>query len=296
MKFSTSFVILLLSCLSSKVIAENVIRYLFNNGVPNSALICNATDWAKIDPFFDNVKSTRRSLRQVNTISQARTLDFEMDIIGQHNVKERDLQTHTAAYCKRECEGIASRQYCKASGCTWYVVRRNLGDNMSERDLQSTWCTNTANSINSQINNLVATKQLSGPCINLMNAPRKIECLDDIIYGVVEHFNIWNADTDVMIKKDARNGYSVCGANVRLNIEARTNPCVVAVKTELRGPNGYYATNDEAKVPYTIFGNSGAKVYNMYGNILQPGSYTIKAVPDGDTTKTKEMTFTVANC
>jgi hypothetical protein len=302
MKLSTSFILLVFSFLSSGATAAkflssgataaNVIRYLFNNGVDQLGLVCNATDWTKINPIFNITYTGRRNLRQVNIVNKDRTLDFEMDIIGQHNIEERALQK-TPAQCREDCKGYANR--CRASGCDWYIVRRNLGGEMSARELQTAWCTSTAGLINTQLDNLVSTKKVSAPCQLLLSAPRMIECWDDIIYGVVEHFNIWNADTDVMIKKDARDGFSVC-ASIRINVEARTNPCVVSAKTVLTGPNGYYANNTDVKVPYSVFGNTGAKVYNFNGNFLAPGNYTITAIPDGDSTKTKQMTFTVANC
>jgi hypothetical protein len=291
MNLSTKAALLLLSLVSSGVTAENVIKYLFNNGIPNAALVCNATDWTKIDPIFNYTKVRRRTLRQVATVTKERTLDFEMDIIGQHNAHERSLLT--AAQCRNICDGTASGQYCRASGCTWYIVR-NLAANMNERELQEAWCTNSANFINAQLDSLVINKLVSNPCQLLLSAPRKIECVNDIIYGVVEHFNIWNADTDVMIKKDARDGFSVC-ASIRINVEARTNPCVVSVQTQLTSP-GYFANNTEAKVPYSVFGNTGAKKYNFNGSFLNPGNYTITAIPDGDTSKTSQMTFNVANC
>jgi hypothetical protein len=295
MKLSTSITLVLLSFLSFEVNAENVMRYLFNNGIEQAGLNCSATDWAKITSIFNNTSPIRRNLRQINIVKKERAMDFEVDIIGQHNIRERELQK-TPAECRNICSRYAKGQRCIGTqGCEWYIVRRNLASNINERELQETWCSKTAKSINTQLDSLVSNSQVSTSCRLLLSAPRMIDCWNDIIYGVVEHFNIWNADTDKMIKKDARDGFSVC-ASIRINVEARTNPCVVSVKTQMTGPDGYFANNTDAKVPYSIFGNTGAKVYNFYGNLLAPGNYTIAATPDSDSTKTSQMTFNVANC
>ena len=271
--------------------AENVMRFQFNNGIEVEGLSCTDADMNKINPIFDNINPNRRNLRQINIISKDRPMDFEMDIIGQHNIKDRELAT--AAECKNLCKGQTKGYYCRGTpGCDWYIVRRNLAGNMTERELQSTWCTSTANSINNQLNTLVSKKLVSLNCQKLLNAPRKTLCVNDIIYGIVEHFNAWNAATDVMIQKDARDGYTVC-KSTRITFQAVTNPCVKFVLTELRGPNGYYKSNYEGTAPYTIFGNDGG---DMYGQLLALGTYRITAIPDGDESKTKLLTFTVANC
>jgi hypothetical protein len=256
MKLSISFPFLLVSLvLGSGVTAESVMRYLFNNGIGDKDLFCDVTDWAKIDPIFEHARTARRNLRQVNTVRRKRASDFEMDVIGRHNIKERELQ-YTASQCRNFCAGQVKGTYCRATGCTWYIVRRNLARNMSERDLQETWCTITANSINAQLDNLVSTNQVSNPCKLLLNAPRKIECLNDIVFGEIQKFNVWSADTGKVVKDAFELGYKFC-SSVGFNFEAQTNPCVKSVLSVLTGPNGLVASTTESIAPYTAFGSLG---------------------------------------
>lgn len=109
MKTVTTFVIVLLSFICTDVSAENVMRVLFNNGLQNASLSCNASDWAKIDPIFTAVKPTRRNLRKVDVVSNDHMADFEMDVIGNDKVadeKKRKLLTN--AQCRNLCAGQAS--------------------------------------------------------------------------------------------------------------------------------------------------------------------------------------------
>jgi hypothetical protein len=279
MKASTSFAVLLLALLSSGATAENVMRYLFNNGIKNGEFSCNATEWAKIDPIFEAVNPNNRNLRQEKVYNKKSTSHFEIDVIGNNEAKRKLL---TGAQCKNLCAGQAEGTYCRATGCTWYIVRRKLGN----------WCFDTAGSINAQLDSLVSRKLVSSSCQNLLKAPRKIECLDDIVFGEVEQFNVWNADNDKVLKKDAFDGYSFC-ASIQLNIEVITNPCVKFVQLELQGPNGFLMSNRLSALPYTIFGNSGN---DIFGRSLAVGEYRISATPDDFGSKKKELRFLVTQC
>jgi hypothetical protein len=278
----TPFTILLLSFILPRVTAVNVMRYLFNNGIISEELSCNSTEWEKIDPIFDSVKPNNRALRQVNVSSKKRETDFEVDVIGEEGNDEKKRELLTNAQCKNLCAGQTPGTYCRATGCTWYIVRRKLGN----------WCFDTAGSINAQLDNLVSKKLVSSSCQNLLSAPRKIECLDDIVFGEVEQFNVWDADKDKILQKDAINGYSIC-ALTQINIEVITNPCVKFTLLELKGPNGFYMSNRLGALPYTIFGNPGK---DMYGRSLAPGEYRISATPDDQGSKKKELRFLVTQC
>lgn len=277
MSLFTRFAILLLSFVFPAVTAKNVMRYQFNNGIENKDFSCSTAEWAVIDPIFEAVKPNNRNLRQSS--SKKRTLQFEIDVISNDETKRQLL---TGAQCKNLCAGQAAGTYCRATGCTWYLVRRKLGN----------WCYDTAASINAKLDDLVFKKLVSSPCQKLLGAPRKIECLDDIVFGEVEKFNIWNADKDTIIKADAREGFSVC-ASTKLNVEVITNPCVKFTLMELQGPNGFFVSNRKGDLPYTIFGNSGI---DIYGRSLAIGEYRITAIPDDTSSKKKELKFTVTQC
>ena len=279
MKVTKSFAFLLLSYFSSGVISEDVIRVLFNNGVVNNNLICNSTDWTKINPIFENVNTTHRNLRQVQTMSNELAIDFELNVFGVDN-KERKLPT--AAQCKNLCAGQTPGTYCRASGCSWYIVRRKLGN----------WCSEATNMINRELNNLITLKRVSNSCQLLLKAPRKFECLDDIMFGEVEQFNVWNAATDKILEEKARDGYTVC-KSIPINIQVQTNPCVDVLYIELKGSHDFNVSRTSSEIPYTIFGNSGA---DMLSRPLAAGDYRITAIPDNDIEKEARFEFTVLNC
>ena len=110
------------------------------------------------------------------------------------------------------------------------------------------------------------------------------------VCGIVR-LNLWNANTDVMIKTLV-NGAQVCD-NRSVSIQTIANQCVDSVAMTLTGPNNYQYSNTERTPPYFLFANNGN---DIYGQTLARGVYTIVAVPDGKPNLAKTISFTVKAC
>jgi hypothetical protein len=272
--------------------AENMIRFLFNNGNPTgSSVFCNSNDMETLAYIFDINYLAVPSARSRKDI-EVHVLNFETDVMNRN--KEREL-AYYPPHCKNNCKAYAADR-CMATGCIGY--RRNLGgkgNHTESRDLQSsTWCADAAWQIKDDFQWYQANGYFSKPCMSLLATPMKIECYNDMMYGVVESFSVYNStvSSDILLKSNTPNGFNVCNST-RVAIEAKANDCVASVQFTLTGPNGYKYTGTENSSPFSLFSKSGLK---LNGRILPVGKYNLSAVPDGYTQKRQDFTFNVVRC
>jgi hypothetical protein len=280
------------------VTAENMIRYLLNNGNLTGTSIdtaCNADDVAYLDFIFNinNLPKLRSRLMKDIEID-VHELDFENDVINRN--QEREL-AYFPPHCKNNCKYYAAGM-CMATSCVGY--RRELGGKANQtksRGLQyqfATWCENAAYQISGYLYFYRTRGYFSKPCMTLMALPMKIECYNDIIYGVIESFSVYNStpSTDILLKSAAPNGLNVC-SSTRIAIKAEANDCVASVQFTLTGPNAYNYARNESSSPFSLFSRSGLKLSGM---VLPLGTYKLSAVPDGYLQKKQNFTFNVVKC
>ena len=267
-------------CLPDPVAGDRVIRFLLNNGVPlPNGHVCNASDIGFIEAIFN--PSQRRNLHYESISGSLRG--------SSNNHTQREL-TYYPPTCKRNCAGFTTG-YCQATNCKGYRHDRLLAYDTEDRSLAT--CDEDIMSIHQQLDNLISSNVTSSECNDLLSAPRNATCYDDVIFGEVQGFTIWkSADVDSIIRTNAPNGTSVC-RSISVNIEAVVNGCVDMVKFLLTGPNHYSYTQNEYKVPYTLFGDYNN---NIAGRTLEVGNYTLIVTPDNISTKKKTLTFQIANC
>jgi hypothetical protein len=261
------------------VIADHMIRFVFNNGndLP-SGQICNDADNDKIDHVFNLGRRNLRGTVETSSISKT--------------TRARQLVFYPS-YCRKNCAGF-KRGFCKATNCKG--LRRHLQNEKEpivDRELLT--CDEEINTIHKNLDSLVATNALSPGCNAVLNASRNVTCYDDIIYGEVDNFIFWKSTShgDSILQMNAQNGYSVC-QNISFNIEAVVNSCVDNVKFHLTGSHGFNNyTQNESVIPYTLFGDYNN---NIFGRTLPVGSYILAVTPDGVSTKRKTLSFTVESC
>jgi hypothetical protein len=155
----------------------------------------------------------------------------------------------------------------------------------------------TSNSINSDLNYLVQQRMVSSTCIALLQAPRKIECFEDVMFGIIEQFTVIDAESDTILIPYLHARRDICGLKA-LNIEVLVNPCVESLNITLVNKKaGYRATvvhDTTAPGPYTLFGMNG--VGDFKGQRLPFGNYTLEATPDGNYNKMRDRRFFLAQC
>lgn len=242
------------------VSADQMVRYIFNNGVEPSTPPCTSSEKAKIDALFVN---RRRRL----TINNETTT--------------RELFTYKAK-CKKNCEGI---KCCFATGCLGYDGTKN--------GRQLGVCDSVLSSINQKLDAL----SVSSSCKSYIHKDkRKAECYDDVRYGEVLGAKLWTISGNNQWSQDIpSSGLSFCKSNY-INIEAIGNDCVDVFGFDLFGPNGYKIEwRYEKHIPYAIFGDNEAGKFNAE-RLPSAGMYYLTLKPDNFTTKQKKYTFTVNNC
>jgi hypothetical protein len=156
----------------------------------------------------------------------------------------------------------------------------------------------TVNDFDSQLSALVSTNAVSSACQAVLNAPRMPLCYDDIIFGVVESFNLLNGDTDSVIATNVQNGVQVC-KSIGINFELKANPCVNFIKYNVTGNMGFsYLANDKKPGPYYVFKtNYTQSPTNIFGRRqMRNGTYTMTVTPDGLAYKAKTLVFHLLNC
>jgi hypothetical protein len=243
------------------VSADQMVRYIFNNGIEPSTPACTATDNAMIDALFVN-----RRRRQLTTNN---------DTIA------RGLVTYPAI-CKQNCLGISS---CYATGCGGYDGTIKI----NKRKL--TVCDTVLAAINQKLDAL----PVSTTCKSFLHSSKRTsECYDDVRYGVVFGAKIWTISGSTQTAADLPlTGYSFCKSKT-FNIEAVLNECVDVAGFRLNGPNGYTAGRFENNIPYSLFGDDGTKYFGT--TLPYTGVYSLTIKPDNYIEKQKVFTFTVNNC
>ena len=285
-------IIVILSILVNATSADVMLRMLFNNGVVEEGQSCTADDDMLISKVFDRPLN-RRNLRSSELTYVDRPIDSFHEIIP----AVRDLYVvGSPGYCKEECRGWAAGE-CRATSCGWYNKKRRLQHYGKGFLSNSTLCRTTADSINSDLNLLVSDNMVSSTCIALLNAPRKIECYEEVMNGIIEGFTVIAADTDSILIPFLHARKTICGLSP-LNFEVKVNPCVETVTMKLVNKMAGYATtvtlDTTVPGPYTIFGMNGKNDYE--GVHLPMGNFTLDATPDGNFNKTRSRNFYLEAC
>jgi hypothetical protein len=245
----------------------------------------------------------RRNLRSSATLDQIvySPIDYIQEIEqNQDNGKDRELQTsfYTNTYCKAQCAGYVAG-HCLATGCTWYNKNRRLQNYGKGFLSNSTYCRTTAESIESDLHYLVNQSMVSSSCVALLQAPRKIECYEDVMYGIVDSFKVIDADNDTALISFLNARETICNINA-FNFQVTVNPCVDSVNITLYNRKAKYSASvvRDATVPgpYTLFGMVGTSTKNFNGAAIPLGNYTIEATPDGFTNKTRVRNFMIVQC
>lgn len=306
MKFLPIFTIIVISSLLSmyesviKVVSADVmVRYVFNNGVsPKADTYCSDSDNGKIDEIF-KLGSNRRHLRH-------------------NNAKEampRELKTYPR-YCKNNCVKYAPGT-CRATNCLGF--RRSL-NRVGRREASvpaehAQTCSESLTTIQKQLDELILKNLVSNTCkVFLKNSTRTSACYDDVVYGEVEGYRIWNLTSSrsgksspfILYESDnmtISGGYEFCKRTV-FNVEIMTNDCVDDLKIIAEGPRGYDLERTEGYIPYTLFSGTTSDntdpskgSISLLGNTLPyVGSYTITVIPDFMQTKSKQFVFKILDC
>lgn len=256
--FSTTILTIIID--PTLVCADQMVRFIFNNGVEPSTPLCNATEFAMIDALFVNRR--RRLAISNETVT-------------------RELITYSSK-CKKNCKGI---KCCRATGC--------LGFDGTIKNRKLSVCDYVLSSIKQHLDVL----PVSSACKSYIHKDkRKSECYDDIRYGEVVGAKLWTVtNTSQWSQNLPSSGLSFCKSKY-INIEAIGNDCVDVFGFDLLGPNGFKIEwRYEKHLPYAIFGDNMAGKFN--GERLPfAGTYYLTLKPDNFTTKQKKYTFSVNNC
>jgi hypothetical protein len=258
----TTSLISVITIAPALVSAEQMVRFIFNNGVEPSSPQCTSTDKAKIDALF---------------VNRRRRLSMSNETVA------RELFSYPQK-CKENCVGY---KCCFATGCLGYdgTIKRN-------RKLQ-TVCDSVLSSINQKLDALA----VSSTCKTfLQKSKRKGECYDDVRYGEVVGAKLWTITSSGQTSQDIpASGLSFCRSKY-INIQAIGNTCVEVFGFDLFGPNGYKIEwRYEKHPPYAIFGDDGVSKFNGE-QLPSTGTYYLTLKPDNFTDKQKKYTFTVNNC
>jgi hypothetical protein len=287
-----SFMLTLLLLLSFKVVvnADRMFRFTFNDEIPPTPSVgCTFEDNILIDKIF-NISNYVRT-RQLSTSAPL----------------EHDEHRRLNAYCRDNCEGYA-RGTCRATGCIGY--RRELVDDkegeIDQEHREATLVTCEAQKIvvHLALDTLIFNNKVTPACKTFMlKAKRKAECYDDVIYGEITSFTVWNTNiyrspytSNSMwwkIGEYVWDGFQVCN-NIPMNIEAVLNPCVNYVNFTMTGPGVSYSRVDNGH-PMLLF-DTWVNRATFGGKYLSPGLYTVRARPDNFAYKDKQLQFRVIAC
>lgn len=246
------------------VSADQMVRFIFNNGTEPSPPPCSSADDAMIDALFVD-RRRRVAISNNDTVS-------------------RRLFTYPQK-CKENCLGIKA---CRATGCHGYdgtIGRKN-------RNLQS-----ICDSVLSSINQKLDTLAVSSTCKAFLHKNnRKGECYNDVRYGEVVGAKLWTLSGGSQTSQDIpASGLSFCRSKM-INIEALGNPCVDYFGIDIAGPNGYkFQLHSEKYPPYSIFGDDGVSKF-VFKTLPHVGTYVVTLQPDNYPEKEKKYTFTVNSC
>jgi hypothetical protein len=278
--------------------AETMLRVIFNNGIADPSLSCSAQDNLLVSRVFERPLN-RRNLRSSATSDQmARSPIDYIQEIKQSNGNGEDRELQAPAHCKEDCRGYVTGQ-CRAIGCASYNKNRRLNKYGQGFLSNSTYCRTTADSIESDLQYLVNQNMVSRSCIALLQAPRKIECYEDVMYGIVEAFKVIDADSDTELVSFLHAKRTICNIKA-FNFQVTVNDCVNSLNITLYNEKAGYrrsvVRDTTVPGPYTVFGMVGTSKENFHGVSLPLGNYTIEATPDGNPSKTRERNFFIAQC
>jgi hypothetical protein len=149
---------------------------------------------------------------------------------------------------------------------------------------------------------LITTNAVTSACKTfLQKSKRTAECYDNIIYGEISSFTLWNMNGNnasvvsnavpTKISENVAYGIQAC-SNVPLNMEAVVNPCVKSVDFTLTGPYLTYTRIHNSTSTKLIF-DTAAHKSTFGGRYLTPGSYTLRATPDSFVYREKRLNFRV---
>jgi hypothetical protein len=264
--------------------AETMLRVILNNGTIGNDMLCNDADNALISSVFNF--TFRRNLRNIPDKIDESKIQYFHHIEGDFN--RRSLWP---AKCADLCQNIATGR-CWRTDCVGY--RRSLTYATGPMS-NSTLCQMTSARVDTDLTYLVTQDKVSSTCKALLNAPRTFECYEEAKYGVIEYFNLYDANTDRPIKAAIGGNYPSCSGKL-VNFLILANDCVSTVNISLTGTNGYVHDKYDDTIPFTLFGMNGTSTTNFNGRILPVGNYTISAIPDGNITKKRKTTFSVVPC
>ena len=289
MKITAIFVLANAICV---VKAETLFRMILNNGVVDPALSCKAADNALIAAIFEKPLS-RRNLRSSDGDLMDRPVHFIHEA-DQSFDNEEDRELNSREYCKNVC-GLQTQ--CYATGCLWYNRRlQNYGKGFLSN---STLCQRTADAINLDLDYLAKQAMVSSTCIALLQAPRALECFEEVMFGIVDAFKVIDATTDTELVSflDARQ--VICNMP-SFNFQVLVNPCVNSVNITMYNKKANYRASvvrDTTKLgTFTLFGMAGTGTKDYLGKSLPLGNYTIEATPDGFLNKLRPRNFMIAQC
>ena len=270
--------------LLSTVHADRMVRVLFNNGVmdPTSGS-CSAADDSLIDAVL--TKSSNNSTYTTRKLRSS-SIDDASEVANSHRAL-------WPLYCKKNCAGFTAGT-CRATNCVGYRRRQLSAHPSRELAAVSFTCTQQVNYLNQEFTKLVTGNQVSGTCKTLLSKPRNITCYDDVIYGVVEYFKLWNiSSTPQTVINSNYLGQDIC-KSTKLNFEAIANDCVDFMLSSVRGPNNYLAETGEYERPFSVYSDTYAQNGLFYGHKLPYlGQYELTALPDGLIEKKKVIKFNV---
>lgn len=290
------------------VSADIMVKYIFNNGLsPSANVYCSDTDYVQVDAIFTFENVNRRQLR-----------DSSISTLNKLNTKgtmSRQLPTYPR-YCKNYCAKYVSGT-CRATRCVGY--RRSL--RQGERNEQSVsvnmakTCTESLRFMQTQLDTLISNNLVSPPCqLFLQNSTRTATCYDDVVYGEVEGYRIWNVingsgnvPPHILHESDHMTSgsgvYSFCKRTV-FTIEVMTNDCVEHVQINVQGPKSYKLDRTESMKPYTVFSGTtndntdrSAGKIELWGHTMtHAGSYNVTIIPDRLPSKKKQFDFILLDC
>ena len=253
-----------ISIAPTMVSADQMVRFIFNNGIEPTTAVCNPTENSMIDELF-LPKTTRRRLRHLKTNNET---------------DARGLITY-ASKCAQNCLGI---KCCRATGCLGY------DGTINHRGLLS-----VCDSILLDIGKKLDALPVSTSCKNYLAASkRKAECYNDVRYGEVYGARLWTITSTAQTSSDLQSSGSSFCKSKSINIQGVVNDCVDVLTMDLYGPNGYVVKRYENNTPYSLFGDWVTKYAGR--TLPYTGSYKLVLRADAYADKEKIVTFSVNNC
>jgi hypothetical protein len=215
------------------------------------------------------------------------------DYLARRNRNLRSQRRLDPAWCRKACMSVLP-PYCQIFYPACYDHRRRAEEAEAHtsqpklRELTGGTCEAQKQQILNELTQVVSTESIP---VVVNQSP--MTCFEIIDYCDVISFNVWNADTNMMIQENIANGALICKNNYQINIEAAADDCVSKVAFALKGPGGFSHTRTEHTAGYFMYGNSGAEVF---GGTLNVGTYNLTVIPDDDLTLAESISFTVGVC